>query len=130
MPCRPISPIFCHNAAASHEEYNFTGKFAFENNAKERLTGLPGSPAGQVSAYFQTHPIVGPKLKGLSWPQLKVAKIMLENFPVEQMPPFAKEKFIGGMKEKLKNLPERLNLSLCDAASGKELLRVEVGGGQ
>ena len=32
-----------HNAAASHEEYNFTGKFAFENNAKERLTGLPGS---------------------------------------------------------------------------------------
>ena len=37
-----------HNAAASHEEYNFTGKFAFENNAKERLTGLPGAPAGQV----------------------------------------------------------------------------------
>ncbi len=37
-----------HNAAASHEEFNFTGKFAFENNAKERLTGVPGSPAGQV----------------------------------------------------------------------------------
>jgi hypothetical protein len=37
-----------HNAAASHEEYNFTGKFAFENNAKERLVGLPGSPAGQI----------------------------------------------------------------------------------
>ena len=37
-----------HNAAASHEEYNFTGKFAFENNAKERLTGVPGSPAGQI----------------------------------------------------------------------------------
>jgi hypothetical protein len=37
-----------HNAAASHEEYNFTGKFAFENNAKERLTGVPGAPAGQV----------------------------------------------------------------------------------
>ncbi len=37
-----------HNAAASNEEYNFTGKFAFENNAKERLTGIPGAPAGQV----------------------------------------------------------------------------------
>ena len=37
-----------HNAAASHEEYNFTGKFAFENNPKERLTGVPGSPAGQI----------------------------------------------------------------------------------
>jgi len=37
-----------HNAAASHEEFNYTGKFAFENNAKERLTGVPGAPAGQV----------------------------------------------------------------------------------
>jgi hypothetical protein len=37
-----------HNAAASHEEFNYTGKFAFENNAKERLTGVPGQPAGQI----------------------------------------------------------------------------------
>jgi hypothetical protein len=37
-----------HNAAATHEEFNYTGKFAFENNAKERLTGVPGAPAGQV----------------------------------------------------------------------------------
>lgn len=37
-----------HNAAATNEEFNYTGKFAFENNAKERLTGVPGSPAGQV----------------------------------------------------------------------------------
>jgi hypothetical protein len=37
-----------HNAAASHEEFNYTGKFAFENNAKERLTGVPGAPAGQI----------------------------------------------------------------------------------
>ncbi len=37
-----------HNAAASFEEFNFTGKFAFENNAKERLAGVPGAPAGQI----------------------------------------------------------------------------------
>ena len=37
-----------HNAAGSHEEYNFTGKFAFENNPRERLTGLPGAAAGQI----------------------------------------------------------------------------------
>ena len=37
-----------HNAAASNEEFNFTGKFAFENDAKERLTGVPGAPAGQT----------------------------------------------------------------------------------
>jgi Protein of unknown function (DUF3604) len=37
-----------HNAAASNEEFNYTGKFAFENNARERLTGVPGQPAGQI----------------------------------------------------------------------------------
>lgn len=37
-----------HNAAGSNEEFNYTGKFAFENNAKERLTGLPGQPPEQI----------------------------------------------------------------------------------
>jgi hypothetical protein len=40
-----------HNAAASHEEDNFTGKWAFENNAKTRLTGSPGAPADQILMY-------------------------------------------------------------------------------
>jgi Protein of unknown function (DUF3604) len=37
-----------HNAAATNEEYNYTGKFAFENNAKDRLVGLPGQPPQQL----------------------------------------------------------------------------------
>jgi len=37
-----------HNAAASHEEFNYTGKFAFENDPKGRLIGEPGQPPGQV----------------------------------------------------------------------------------
>ena len=37
-----------HNAAASNEEYNYTGKFAFENNPGHRLRGIKGQPASQV----------------------------------------------------------------------------------
>ena len=37
-----------HNAAASHEEFNYTGKFAFENDPKDRMVGLEGQPAGQI----------------------------------------------------------------------------------
>tara|TARA_R110001599_G_scaffold353883_1_gene602229 strand:- start:9449 stop:11290 length:1842 start_codon:yes stop_codon:yes gene_type:complete len=37
-----------HNAAASNEEYNYTGKFAFENNPAHRLEGLSGQPSAQV----------------------------------------------------------------------------------
>lgn len=36
-----------HNAAASHEEFNYSGKFAFENNPRHRLLGVEGQPEGQ-----------------------------------------------------------------------------------
>jgi hypothetical protein len=37
-----------HNAAGSNEEYNYTGKFAFENDPSHRLNGMEGQPAGQI----------------------------------------------------------------------------------
>jgi hypothetical protein len=37
-----------HNAAASHEEFNYTGKFAHENIAEFRLDGAEGQPPGQI----------------------------------------------------------------------------------
>ena len=36
-----------HNAAASNEEANYTGKFAFEADPNHRLHGLEGQPEGQ-----------------------------------------------------------------------------------
>jgi len=36
-----------HNAAASVEEFNYTGKFTFENDPTIRLDGLPGQPPAQ-----------------------------------------------------------------------------------
>ena len=36
-----------HNASASTEEFNYTGKFAFENNIKVRMLGVPGASPGQ-----------------------------------------------------------------------------------
>jgi hypothetical protein len=37
-----------HNAAASNEEDNYTGKFAFETDPRHRLQGIAGQPASQV----------------------------------------------------------------------------------
>ncbi|WP_116364632.1 DUF3604 domain-containing protein [Parahaliea mediterranea] len=39
-----------HNAAATHEEYNYSGKFAVENSPRQRLHGLPGQPEAQTQA--------------------------------------------------------------------------------
>jgi len=37
-----------HNAAATNEEFNYTGKFGFENDPGHRLQGIPGQLAHQV----------------------------------------------------------------------------------
>ncbi len=37
-----------HNAGASNEEDNYTGKFGFENNPEHRLLGMKGQPAAQM----------------------------------------------------------------------------------
>jgi hypothetical protein len=37
-----------HNAAGSNEEFNYTGKFAIENEPKHRLDGFPGQPPAQA----------------------------------------------------------------------------------
>ena len=37
-----------HNAAGANEEFNYTGKFAFENDAHHRLEGLKGQPPAQA----------------------------------------------------------------------------------
>ncbi len=37
-----------HNAAASNEEFNYTGKFAHENIPEFRLDGAEGQPEGQI----------------------------------------------------------------------------------
>lgn len=37
-----------HNAAGSNEEFNYTGKFAFENDARHRLEGMKGQPESQA----------------------------------------------------------------------------------
>ncbi len=37
-----------HNAAGNDEEFNYTGKFAFENDPKDRIMGLEGQPPQQL----------------------------------------------------------------------------------
>jgi hypothetical protein len=37
-----------HNAAATNEEFNYTGKFGMESDPEHRLKGLPGQPPAQA----------------------------------------------------------------------------------
>ena len=71
--------------------------------------------------YLKQHQIVGPKLVRSEIKE-KILSVYLENFPMEAMPPFAKEKFESALKEQLKNDSNIVvKLRLIDNANNKVL---------
>src|SRR5262249_21893741 len=87
------------------------------------------SPGTAVVDYFRNHPIIGKKIRSIQWPDATTAVIALDNFPVEQMPPFAREKFLSNAKQALGALPTKVTVKLVDADSSRELITIEAGGG-
>jgi hypothetical protein len=78
-----------------------------------------------VEAIFRSHPIVGPKLDRLEWPQERTAKVLVRDFPMDGMPPQVRERFVerirGGLREQKKehSIDGELRVELVDAASGR-----------
>ena len=120
------------DAAAAHAENDldrekiagFRAMLKTQGNAEPVAVAKTGSPAEQVQQYFQSHPIVGPKLKGIRWPSEKRAEVLLHDFPVEKMPPFAKAKFESSVNALLTSLGEGFSVVLLDADSNKELMHI------
>ena len=70
-------------------------------------------------------PIAGPKVTTVEWPDKLKAKVFMDNFPMDQMPPFAKEKFLTDLKtgidtaKKDNNISSPVEVNIVDGASGK-----------
>lgn len=82
------------------------------------------SPANKIASFFKEHEIIGPKIKKTNWVNAKTYELYLENFPVEQMPPFAKEKLVGRVKEMLKGLGEKYQVLIKDSATNQTLMSI------
>ena len=48
-------------------------------------------------------PVAGPKVASVQWPSTMRAKVMMDNFPMDAMPPFARDKFIADIKSGLES---------------------------
>lgn len=83
-----------------------------------------GSPAVVIGDYFKNHPIIGSKLQSVRWPTGNTAEVVVRDFPVEQMPPFARAKFVDSVSKMLGGLGEGFKVVLIDADSGKELISI------
>ena len=69
-------------------------------------------------------PIAGPKVTTVEWPDKLKAKVFMDNFPMEDMPPFAKTKFLTDLKagidsaKKDNNVSSPVEVNIVDGASG------------
>ena len=69
-------------------------------------------------------PIAGPKVTTVEWPDKLKAKVFMDHFPMDQMPPFAKTKFLTDLKagidtaKKDNNISSPVEVNIVDGASG------------
>lgn len=78
-----------------------------------------------VEAVFRSHPIVGAKLDRIDWTDDQKLTVVLREFPMDQMPPFAREKFTDRIKTGLREnkakhgITGSVTVELVDVASGR-----------
>jgi tetratricopeptide (TPR) repeat protein len=75
-------------------------------------------------------PIAGPKVASVQWPSATRARVLMDNFPMDQMPPFAAAKFISDLKSGIGDVKSAhdmrapVEIDICDAASGRVMQSV------
>lgn len=86
--------------------------------ASSGTTGIDG-----FIASIKANPVAGPKFVRYDDANDGTLKLVFANFPMSQMPPFAKEKFFGGIKAAAKqNGLEKISaVSFIDSATGAEM---------
>lgn len=85
-------------------------------------------PIAALSESIKANPVAGPKFSHLELLANGAVAMYFHDFPMSAMPPFAKDKFLGGIKGKIKelNITEARELSFVDLGSGKEMERVKL----
>ena len=81
----------------------------------------------EVEDYLRSHSIIGQKIKNITWDSGNSVLVSLFDFPIESMPPFAKQIFNTKAKENLKSLGRKVEIKLFDHTKPKELLEISVG---
>ena len=59
---------------------------------------MPSDFHSSFEEMIRNIPFAGPKVSAVNWPENQKATVMMDNFPMDQMPPFAKDKFLGDLK--------------------------------
>ena len=89
-----------------------------------------GTFQGGMEQMLRDLPIAGPKVQSVQWPSAEKARVLMDNFPMDQMPPFAANKFLTDLKAGIDQVKSAHKVSgtvevdICDAASGRVMQSV------
>ncbi|MGH8011217.1 MAG: tetratricopeptide repeat protein [Candidatus Binataceae bacterium] len=90
-----------------------------------------GSFQQGLEAMLRGLPVAGPKVRNVQWTTPDKAKVMMDNFPMDQMPPFAASKFLDDLKAGIAQVKEAhkvitpVEVDICDAASGRVMQTIK-----
>jgi tetratricopeptide (TPR) repeat protein len=91
----------------------------------------PNSFQGQIEAMVRGLPFAGPKVQSVRWDSKNKATVLMNNFPMDAMPPFARQKFLGDLGSGIEGAKKTYHfdgpfvLQIADAASGQVMETVE-----
>jgi tetratricopeptide (TPR) repeat protein len=90
----------------------------------------PNTFKGAMEQMIRDLPVAGPKVQSLQWVSPTKTRVLMDNFPMDQMPPFASQKFMTDLKAGIDRVKTAHKISgpvevdLCDAASGRVMKAV------
>jgi tetratricopeptide (TPR) repeat protein len=81
-----------------------------------------------IVAAVQRNPVAGPKFIRYDDKAQGELRLYFQNFPMQQMPPFAKEKFFSGIRDKVKQagVPDLKRIVFLDADNGTVLDTLDI----
>src|SRR5579875_652112 len=80
---------------------------------------------GQIEALVRNLPVAGPKVSSVQWPAANKAVVLMDNFPMDAMPPFIKQRFVSDLSTGIDQAKQTYHvatpfqLDIADAASGR-----------
>ncbi|MCC6953696.1 MAG: hypothetical protein IT290_06225 [Deltaproteobacteria bacterium] len=78
-----------------------------------------------MNQFFREHPILKEKVRNIRWPAAAQVVVEVADFPVEQMPPFAKAKFEGRVRELQQTLGDPIAIDIVEIGTNRVLLRFD-----
>jgi len=77
-----------------------------------------------VEQAFRAHPIMGPRIVRFEWTAPAAGRVLVENFPMEGMPPAVREKFTARLGEAIRSargahpVEGSARIEIADVSSG------------